>query len=1355
MNLKDLISQVSSFVQQNPTPYSYAKKQPVVNNVSNYMVGAAKDLYNRINPQITSPLANYSPRQFNLSGVNNFIQRNPAPINLITNPIRQSIQNFGMQHPNAAGMILKSEPIVNKTKSFLSNPYKPVGLPNANLSSSNPYTNAALKVPQVAYNYLAKPLLEGAINAPTNYVGGVTRSGLDLGRMARGEKVPVKQTLADLSSVAKGIMDVSVVPGVAGIAKNTIKSGEQGILNAVKQGAISGAKFGGAYGGLQSLIDNKDIQDTAHYLTNVLSGTAIGGIGGAVLGGGVAGASYTAGKVISTTYNFFREKGLTHENAIKETKIYIRDKLGQFAEKTGETATELRQRINNIKVGGMNGETTLGEWYKQNGEAGFVRIPELSNKDITSRTELRSLLNGMTPKEVKALKNKSPQEYKQVLQGIVDQLFPEGAPVTFAKKKGTNINDLDHFLSDVYRQEYIKTLPQTYKSQDIKFPVSKDKTYFIKKYFDNELKKDVWDLIVQKENAVITKIPRLGNQGRGYVESKIVEGSPINDPIRGIKNTPEGVFNKSLEGRPIPSSNMLSQVPGTWGRKFPGPQKSTDTIIPPKSNTLQDFLDGKINDVMDISKSPYVMESGGVGEVSNLQPTGKAPLMETGKLPQQVEPTTIKPQLPRQELQNQKSQGGMLPNGQRNPSSPNSIPPESNPVQVIIDALKGAKPLEQKQAGIYAKIRSQQAGAVAGVGKSVPGEAGYFAQLCQLKGEMPKVQFESLRKQVTQPDIDSLFNKVEQSYLSPFEKVTAKSGLAKLLGAEGGSVPVKSELKLLNEIFPPEFIQSVLDKRPMMEKLFAVGENALNLPRAMMATADLSAPMRQGVFFIGKPKQWIPAFRDMFKYAFSEKAYKGLQENIKSRPTYQLMRENKLALTDMGSILGSREEMFMSNLSEKIPGFGAIAKGSNRAYSGFLNKLRADVFDDLYKTAKSQGLTTDNPKLVADIAKFVNSATGRGDLGALNKASVVLNGLFFSPRLMASRLNLLNPVYYARLEPFVRKEALKSLFTFAGTAMSILGLAKLGGAEVGVDPRSADFGKIKVGDTRFDPWGGFQQYLVMASRLITGEMVSSTSGKEFKLGEGYKPTTRLDIIQRFFESKEAPVASFITSLLKGQTAVGEKVKLSTEIIDRFIPMVWQDMYDLYKSRGPQGIGMALPGVFGVGSQTYTDQIPMTGKTATGKPNVQWRQAPGLGETLLNKITGNQVSDIPKEQWQPLVDQKQKEALWNIEYSALKSKVLETGETSTIKNPLNGKTMQVYLDNGVVKTKDITPKDTTTKKSSSIKIKKAKAAKKVTLKLTKPKKIQNISIKLSKPKTIKLKKLAKLKLTKPKKIVNIT
>jgi hypothetical protein len=310
-------------------------------------------------------------------------------------------------------------------------------------------------------------------------------------------------------------------------------------------------------------------------------------------------------------------------------------------------------------------------------------------------------------------------------------------------------------------------------------------------------------------------------------------------------------------------------------------------------------------------------------------------------------------------------------------------------------------------------------------------------------------------------------------------------------------------------------------------------------------------------------------------------------EGIKQRPTYALMKESGLPMTDIGSALTGREEAFMSNLAEKIPGVGKIVRGSNRAYTGFLNKLRADTFDDLVRTAEQQGVKVEG-KTLSDIGMFVGSATGRGKMPqALERSAVALNSVFFSPRLMASRLNLLNPVYYTKLDPFVRKEALKSLATFSGTLASILTLAKIGGADVGVDPRSADFGKIKVGNTRYDMGGGFLQYLRAATQFFSGKYVSSTTGVEMTLGEGYKPMTRFDILQRQVESKEAPIMSFVTTLLKGQDPVGKKVNLRDEVVQRFIPMVIQDIGDLVKERGLPGVAMGIPGVFGVGLQTYS------------------------------------------------------------------------------------------------------------------------------------------------------------------------
>lgn len=524
-----------------------------------------------------------------------------------------------------------------------------------------------------------------------------------------------------------------------------------------------------------------------------------------------------------------------------------------------------------------------------------------------------------------------------------------------------------------------------------------------------------------------------------------------------------------------------------------------------------------------------------------------------------------------------------------------TTPVLTDPVQKITQAIKEAKPIRGKQETLYSEERSKRLKQVMAVGEQIPGEKGYIVQLGKLKGKLPKVEFESIRNKVGQEDVDALFDIVNKSAeVTGFQNITAKAGLAKLLGAQGGTVPTRGELELLRKIFPEDFTKTLLKKRSLWEKTKEAGGQIFNLPRSIMSSFDLSAPFRQGLFLIGKPKQFFGAFAKMFRLFSSETAYQALQKSITQKPTYNLMQESGLSLAELGSNMLMREERFMSQWAEKIPVVGQGVRASSRAYVGFLNKLRADVFDDLVRKADKLGLDPkNNIDLTKRIAKFINAATGRGGLGGLEGAAVGLNSFFFSPRLMASRLTLLNPIYYIKQDPFVRKEALKSLFTLSGGISTVLGLAKAGGAEVGLDWRSADFAKIKIGNTRIDIMGGFQQYIRAAGQLISGEYVSTTTKKVMTLGEGYKPLTRLDILYKQIETKEAPVFSFITQLLKGQDIQGKKIDVPKEIGKRFIPMVMGDIYDITKD-DPELLPVTVLGVFGVGLQTYKPKLSRQG-----------------------------------------------------------------------------------------------------------------------------------------------------------------
>jgi len=504
-------------------------------------------------------------------------------------------------------------------------------------------------------------------------------------------------------------------------------------------------------------------------------------------------------------------------------------------------------------------------------------------------------------------------------------------------------------------------------------------------------------------------------------------------------------------------------------------------------------------------------------------------------------------------------------------------------VKKIIAALKEAKPIRKEQEAIYTKVRGERLRELIEVGKKTSGEEGFYKQLGTLKGKMPKVQFESIRKQFGQEEVNALFNQIKTSSLGEWEKLPASKGLAKIFGEYGGGVPTEGELAHLSEVFGSEFVKTTLAQREMFAKFKAAGLEIANIPRAIMASFDLSAPLRQGVFLVGKPKHWFSAFKSMFKPAVSERAYQQLHKGIRSRPTFGLMQENKLAITELGS-LTSREERFMSNWAEKIPVIGRGVRGSGRAYTSFLNKIRADFFDEFVEKGVKLGIK--DPKFLKDAAKYINHATGRGGLGDLESAAVPLNTWFFSPRLTMSRLQMLNPKFYGSLEPTVRKEALKNLFTFGSVALGSAGLMKYGGADVNLDPRNADFMKPKIGNTRYDILGGFQQPIRLAAQLISGKVISSTTGKTMVLGEGYRGLTRTEIISRFLEYKQAPVISFAVNLIRGQTSLGEKTDVPTETMNRFVPMVVRDIYDLYKEEGLKGIPMAVPAIFGVGVQSY-------------------------------------------------------------------------------------------------------------------------------------------------------------------------
>ena len=389
------------------------------------------------------------------------------------------------------------------------------------------------------------------------------------------------------------------------------------------------------------------------------------------------------------------------------------------------------------------------------------------------------------------------------------------------------------------------------------------------------------------------------------------------------------------------------------------------------------------------------------------------------------------------------------------------------------------------------------------------------------------------------------------------------------------------------------------------------------VPRALMSSFDLSAPMRQGITLVGTTQYWKSFFK-MFTFLgkSGRENYDYLMKTITRDPNYELMLVGRLSFTELDGKLGNREEDFQTDLAEKIPLLGKGVKQSEQAYAGFLNKLRADTFSKLVQQYKDAGLLTkdadgnwNDVKLITDLGKFVNSATGRAELpGGLKSAGPQLNTLFFSSRLIQSRFNMLNPVFYARLSSPVRKEAIKSMVAMGTAAaamtwaLSLIPDEEEEDVSIETDPRSSDFMKIKVNDTRFDLGGGYYQYLTLGARTslwisnqLFGtdipEMKSTTGRESYFGGSGKYDKQYIDEFLRFFRNKLSPNASYVVDAMVGSDVIGREFDVFGSAASRMVPMFLSSLYTATEQEGAaKGIRYSVPGLFGVGVATY---VPAT------------------------------------------------------------------------------------------------------------------------------------------------------------------
>jgi hypothetical protein len=423
----------------------------------------------------------------------------------------------------------------------------------------------------------------------------------------------------------------------------------------------------------------------------------------------------------------------------------------------------------------------------------------------------------------------------------------------------------------------------------------------------------------------------------------------------------------------------------------------------------------------------------------------------------------------------------------------------------------------------------------------------------------------------------------------------------------------KYQIELVKRQARAEIEEAERAARGKVGKALGFGGDLLDLSRAIQTGFELSAVLRQGAAYtLGFPRQAIPAVVKSIGALFSRRADFAIHDNLMSRPNHADYARGGLDSTASDGPLSQREELLRSRIVSwlaqtegaawALPRWAAEGVlGGERAFRSFLNTMRADLFDymkDSVEASRPGTWSEDDAKI---IAKQSNIVSGRGTLlGAIG-----LSRIFFAPRWVWSRVQAAGSVASLTTGIGWKGDAATRLAVGKVYVRAALGMAAFMALKHAIysltadddehkpeyefDPRSSDFGKMRLGETRLDSGAGFNQLVVLAARLLTGQTkrgsgeIVSIRGEDVPHGAD----DSRDVIHRFLDSKLAPLPGAVMDFMAGKNIVGGESTASDILTSRVTPMTWSDIWEAEKELNvPQGTVAAIEAFFGTGISTY-------------------------------------------------------------------------------------------------------------------------------------------------------------------------
>jgi hypothetical protein len=335
-----------------------------------------------------------------------------------------------------------------------------------------------------------------------------------------------------------------------------------------------------------------------------------------------------------------------------------------------------------------------------------------------------------------------------------------------------------------------------------------------------------------------------------------------------------------------------------------------------------------------------------------------------------------------------------------------------------------------------------------------------------------------------------------------------------------------------------------------------------------------------------------------------------------------------------------------------------------------------------------------NKENLEAIGSLVNSMSGRGKEG-IGKLGEKTNLALFSPKFFQSSLDILTAESFkGKSTAFTRNEARKNIAQMVLAVGGVLYLAdKIAPGSVEWDSRSSNFGKIRIGDRRFDVSGGLAPIVTLISRIIGGSK-STTTGQITKNGD-YNSKDWYELVGSFLENKLSPGAKSLVTLYNGENFDREPMRNIMEdpygvawrwSKELFIPITWRNPievgYAKFTGKEPKNnessalfLAGTLADFVGISSNTYSfSEDWSTGKTKEA-------------EKLVKQYGTDKVKDVSKQYSKEL----------NLQLLKFRDKEEFRNASDEVKKSIIEKLKNDTKDSVLRKNQMIIPKDNTAEK----------------------------------------------------------